>query len=261
MELVLYNSAHSTCSQKVRLVLAEKGLDFRDVQIGNDRVTLPQPRHTTPPVPRMVPTLLHGSNQIIGSSSIAEYLDEVFPEPPLVPWRPDARAEMRSWLRFVENMVMPAVQYPSAQRVFNAPAAAPDASAALRGRLQPTRATYMARMRGRHVREEELNVAIAELREAAAQLNLALEDGRDWIMGGQITLADLFVAPVLDRAEDLGLDLLDDTGLEAARDWFRRVRRRASYHAAFYPGSRLSELFDLASPPPGTGVGMGTMFI
>lgn len=31
--LTRHDNAHSTCSQKVRLVLAEKGLDFKDVQI------------------------------------------------------------------------------------------------------------------------------------------------------------------------------------------------------------------------------------
>ncbi|KFB10892.1 glutathione S-transferase family protein [Nitratireductor basaltis] len=261
MELVLYNSAHSTCSQKVRLVLEEKGLHYQDIQISSGSDDLPTSLDYSAPVTSMVPTLVHGSNRIAGSSSIAEYLDEVFPEPPLVPWRPDERARMRSWLRFVENLVMPAVQYPSAQRVFNAPAEAARASTVLRGELQPSRGAFMARMRGRSIRAEEIEFALAELRCAVQQLDLALSDGREWIMGGRVTLADLFMAPSLDRAEDLGLDLLDDPSHQYAREWFQRMRRRPSYHAAFYPGSRLSELIGPAPTPGNPGAAPGSMYI
>jgi glutathione S-transferase len=31
--ITLYNAAHSTCSQKVRICLAEKGLPFEDIKI------------------------------------------------------------------------------------------------------------------------------------------------------------------------------------------------------------------------------------
>jgi glutathione S-transferase len=31
--LTLYNAAHSTCSQKVRICLAEKGLAFEDIRM------------------------------------------------------------------------------------------------------------------------------------------------------------------------------------------------------------------------------------
>ena len=80
MTLELYHYAISTCSQKVRLVLAEKGLEFEshtvDLLAGGqhavDYVKL-NPNH-------VVPTLVHDGRVLIESSLINEYLDEAFPE-------------------------------------------------------------------------------------------------------------------------------------------------------------------------------------
>jgi len=42
--LTLYNAAHSTCSQKVRICLAEKGLAFEDIRLDLGR----KKEHPTP---------------------------------------------------------------------------------------------------------------------------------------------------------------------------------------------------------------------
>ena len=78
--LELYHYAFSTCSQKVRLVLAEKGLDFVSHEV--DLMTGGQhdaeyvklnPNH-------VVPTLVHDGVGLIESTLINEYLDEAFPD-------------------------------------------------------------------------------------------------------------------------------------------------------------------------------------
>ena len=75
----LYHNAFSTCSQKVRLVLAEKGLDFVSHEIDligggqhhPDYVKL-NPKH-------VVPTLVHDGRVLVESSLIIKYLDDAFP--------------------------------------------------------------------------------------------------------------------------------------------------------------------------------------
>ena len=60
----LHNNAYSTCSQKVRLVLAEKNITWTDVQVNfarNDHLT-PEYLHLNPN--GVVPTLVHGDNVI-----------------------------------------------------------------------------------------------------------------------------------------------------------------------------------------------------
>ncbi len=78
MTLELYNAPHSTCSQKVRLTLAEKTLDFVE-----HHVSLWDNEHLTDWYLKLnpngvVPTLVHGGQPVIDSSVINEYLDEVF---------------------------------------------------------------------------------------------------------------------------------------------------------------------------------------
>ena len=78
----------SVCAQKVRIVLAEKNLPWT-----NHHVSLATGEHLTPEFKKMnprgvVPVLVHDGNTIVESSVICSYLDEVFPNPPLMPKNP-----------------------------------------------------------------------------------------------------------------------------------------------------------------------------
>lgn len=80
----LYHAHHSTCSQKVRLTLAEKGLEYESklVDLANKGQLDPDYLKLNPN--GVVPTLLHDGKPVIDSSVICEYLDEVCPQPPLL---------------------------------------------------------------------------------------------------------------------------------------------------------------------------------
>ena len=96
--LVLYGYWRSSAAYRVRMALNLKGLDFeqRHVHLVRDggeqhseeyRALNPQGR---------VPTLLHGERVLTQSPAILEYLEEVFPEPALLPGDPDGRARVRA---------------------------------------------------------------------------------------------------------------------------------------------------------------------
>ena len=83
--LKLYNAAHSTCSQKVRICLAEKGLPFEDIKLDLGKAK----EHLRPDYLKInpngvVPTLVDGDDIIIDSSVICEYLEEKYPDVPLL---------------------------------------------------------------------------------------------------------------------------------------------------------------------------------
>ena len=105
MTLELYHFDKSTCSQKVRICLAEKGLDWV-----NRHVDLPGSEHVMPAYLALnpngvVPTLVHDGTPIIESTVICEYLDELYPyEPRLSLSDILSRARMRAWLRYIDEV-------------------------------------------------------------------------------------------------------------------------------------------------------------
>ena len=112
MTLTLYNFPQSTCSQKVRLALWEKGLDFEDRIVNHREREHLRPAYLALNPNGVVPTLVHDDNVIIDSSVICEYLDEVFPETSLSMPDPVGRAHMRKWLRYLEEVPTPAIRVP-----------------------------------------------------------------------------------------------------------------------------------------------------
>src|ERR1043166_9477885 len=97
--LALYHNDMTLCAQKVRVCLAEKGLDWEDRHI-----VLRSGEHQKPWYRQLyrravVPTLIHDDKVIPESNVILEYLDEAFPQPALAPRDPYGRAKMRLWTK------------------------------------------------------------------------------------------------------------------------------------------------------------------
>ena len=119
MALELYHLHHSTCSQKVRICLAEKGVEWVSRPLDfSERENL-SPEYMAINPNGVVPAFVHDGTPIIESTVMCEYLDEVWPnEPRLSPDDPKKRAEMRAWLRFIDEVPSMAVRVPSFQNVF-----------------------------------------------------------------------------------------------------------------------------------------------
>jgi glutathione S-transferase len=83
--LTLYHASHSTCSQKVRIVLHEKGLKFDDIKLDLAKKDQLKPEYIALNPNAVVPTLVDDGVPIIESSVICEYLDEKFPQNSMVP--------------------------------------------------------------------------------------------------------------------------------------------------------------------------------
>jgi len=242
MTLVLYHSPYSTCSQKVRLVLAEKGLDYtsREISFAREEQLAPEYLRINPN--GVVPTLVHDGEPVTDSSCIMEYLDEVFSQPSLSPTTALARARMRAWLRYLEEVPTAAVRVPSFQRVFLPVLRVVqsveqfDQAAARR----PIRKGFYQKMHsGRGFTAEELQISIEQLQQTIDRIEGALAHST-WILGESFTLVDCCVTPQVDRMDDLGMHTL---WAERPRftEWFERIRARPSYTKAFYEGSRLSQ--------------------
>ena len=93
----LYNYFRSSASFRVRIALALKGLDYDYVSVHlakNEQFAEPFASDSSS---RLVPGLVLDDGQwVTQSMAIIEYLDEVHPEPPLLPRDPLARARVRA---------------------------------------------------------------------------------------------------------------------------------------------------------------------
>jgi glutathione S-transferase len=192
----------------------------------------------------VVPTLVHDGVPVIESSVILQYLDDVFPEPPLVPADPAGRAAMRAWLAFVDQVPTPAVRYPSFQfggliRKFQA--LSPEECAA-RAARRPLKSAFYKKMGQTGFTEAEIAEALANVRKTTARMEGMLARRGPWLLG-DYTLADIAVAPLVDRMEDLGFAHLWEGEHPRVAAWLGRMQERPAYRQAFYPGSRLSEIY------------------
>lgn len=103
--LELYHYDHSTAAQKIRIALAEKGLEWKSHHLDT---SVAKREHFSPEYlkinPRgIVPTLVHDGKVIRESQVIMEYLDDAFPEPPLRPASAYDKARMRLWTKLIDE--------------------------------------------------------------------------------------------------------------------------------------------------------------
>ena len=103
----LYHHGSSVCAAKVRLVLAEKGREWQGHYIDILKGDQFSPEYIKLNPKAVVPTLVHDGAPILEFTVICEYLDEVFPDPPLKPNNARDRAEMRLWTKAVDELLHP----------------------------------------------------------------------------------------------------------------------------------------------------------
>tara|TARA_R110000787_G_scaffold120567_1_gene231546 strand:- start:178 stop:927 length:750 start_codon:yes stop_codon:yes gene_type:complete len=246
--ITLYNFPQSTCSQKVRLVLWEKGIAYEDRIVDHKNREHLSDWYLKLNPNGVVPTITHGDAVIIDSSVIIEYLDEIFPDVSMVPSDPVDRAHMRKWMRYLEEVPTPAIRVPSfnkylAQRYQNME----DDKYKEMADKHPIRKHFYRRMNKVGFSAEETEEALDRLGQAAQRFDDALAaDGRHWIMGDRITIADAAYLPTVDRMIDLGLgDMIFDR--PALAGWYNRYAERDAFAKTFYDGARLTDIFGKAA--------------
>ena len=235
--LILYHHGSSACAAKVRLALAEKRLDWqsryvdilRGEQFGADFLAL-NPKG-------VVPVLVHDGFVLPESTVICEYLEESFPETPLYPLDPRARAAVRLWTKAVDEELHPAC----------------------------SALTYLASHRHTLLRsgirgfEEFVSQGSAEGAAARAlkwqwiQQGFAAPGAADkirlyesylykmegalrassWLVGERLTMADVALAPYMNRLAALGLNRIwERPDLRRVSEWFAELRARSAFTSA-----------------------------
>lgn len=202
-EVTIYSAVVCPFAHRSRLALLEKGVDFELIEI--DLQNKPQGFTDISPYGK-VPAIKHGEHRVWESAIINEYLDEVFPEPPLLPREPIAKAQARIWIDFANTRLVAAftnlLRNPDPQQQ-------KDAAEELRNHLQFIETEGLGKLSG---------------------------DGPYWF-GESISLVDLTLYPWFERWPVIehyrGFQLLSD--FPRLQQWRDAVSQRESVKAIANP--------------------------
>jgi glutathione S-transferase len=113
MTITLYSGPISLFARKAEIALGEKGLAFERIMVPFTQARGYQPKH--PDVVRanpkaQVPVLVDGDLTLFDSTLIFEYLEDAYPDPPLLPSAPKDRARCRMLELFADEILLPAIR-------------------------------------------------------------------------------------------------------------------------------------------------------
>src|SRR5438132_8632561 len=228
--ITLYDAPGSPCARRVRAVLLEKGLAWTTRLVDLTRMEQKRPAYLALNPNGVVPTLVHGDRVLYESNVITEYLDDVFPDPPLYPRDPWARAQAKMWQAF--ELAMAKEFRPLMYLRVIGPY----------DRLRPREAVLADARRStddpahlewvRRVYDDEV-VSATEAQHLESLLVQRLDRleaallGHDWLVGSQYSIADLSVAPRVQMYPLVQVPLAP--GHRRVCDWLGRLAARPSF--------------------------------
>jgi glutathione S-transferase len=245
MPFKLYNAPQSTCSQRVRFVLNAKNIPFAEEKLDLLAGDQLKPDYLKLNPNGVVPTLDHDGAIIIDSSVVIEYLDEIAPQPlDFTPHDPVLRAKMRSLMHFMDEMPAPAVRVPTFNLAFLPRfAAMSEEDFVAFAESKPLRREFMLAMGRKGFPQKDMDEALGRLRRTYERMDAEIaKSGGPWLLGKDISLADVMAMPALVRMADLGRDTAWHD-LPRVQRWFEAIRAHPAFVPTYYPGSLLTERF------------------
>lgn len=205
--MTLYSGAVDIHSHRVRIVLAEKGVSYEVFNV--ESRGKPEDLLELNPYGN-VPTLVDRELALYEPNIIAEYLDERFPHPPLMPVYPVARAKARLIIYRFDREWTPIIRKLETGKVAESRAAA-----------------------------KELAGYLSQL--------VPVFNASPYFMGDEFTLVDCCIAPVLWRLPVWGVTL-SPADMKVINKYSERVFQRDSFQASLTEAEHeLSKIVNMES--------------
>ena len=233
--LELYHAGLTSCSKKARLCLKEKGLAYKSHYLRLDTFEHHDPAYLALNPNGLVPTLVHDGEAIIESGVINEYVDEIFPDMPLRPADPRARARMRVLAKMADEYGLAAQRIPTWTRTKQAQLKAMDQPTFDKMVAETPLADHRLKLqalRGGGFSEKEFADAYARMDYVYDRCETALAEG-PWLVGAQYSLADIALLPYVDSFKDVRPELMASHPRVAA--WHARIMARPAVKATYEP--------------------------
>lgn len=230
---ILYHAGSSVCSQKVRLALAETGLDWesRNLDMGKGEHQTPAYLALNPE--GVVPTLVTDQGAVIRESSvIVEYVDQIGGGR-LMPGGA-AQWQTRIWLiRCIEiHGAINTLSFATAFRRMLTGAMTPEALEDWLARVPNPEARQKRRdLLAKGATSAHVGGALTVMDHVFRDISDAMKRG-PWLCGPDFGLADCALLAYVDRLRALGLDGLYQGRFAGVGDWLERARARPSYDLA-----------------------------
>ncbi len=227
----LYHGITSVCSVKVRIGLAEIGLDYESIVLDLPKGDQHDPNYLKLNPSGVVPTLVDDDLVLVESSLILEYLDREYNDRRLMPTGRAAEYTARHWLlrTLTAHDAVNSLSFSTAYRDRTLSSKTPDEIAAMLAKM-PDPAKRMKRkdLLENGLSSVHVEQALRSLREIFADMARPLSAG-DWISGPEFGIADIALVAYIDRVERLGFEGLWTSTEPRVGIWLAAMQARPSY--------------------------------
>jgi glutathione S-transferase len=235
--LTFYDNDFSTCAQKVRLVLHEKGAEWRTIWLDLRAGDQLKPDYLRLNPNGVVPTVVDDDMIVIESSIIIQYLDEKFGQLPVfTPTHIAARARARQWMQWIDTKLHADIAVLSIGIAFRHELIEKTKTVeALEAHMAqipiPTlREIWRGAVRN-GLNDTRFKSAVQEWDRALSAMEGALAD-HEWVCGETYSFADVSLLPYILRLDHLGLLNVLCSERPHVWEWYRRLRSRPASIAA-----------------------------
>jgi len=237
--LVLHHAWRSSASRRVRLCLAEKGLEFESHLVDMMSLEHHSPEYLKLNPLGVIPTLiLDDGRSLYESGTICEYLDERYPDPPLRPADPYERAVMRNWIRHADERIGNLIVFNWVHSLAKVASKWTDDELAEKLKKVPSKERQEAWMRAarKPYTEEERAAARGRLVAMLDQMEGTMRQTR-WLAGNAYSIADIAVVPFAKRlSEEIAPDEMTPQRHPRVADWWAAIQARPAFAKARIEG-------------------------
>ena len=243
MTLELFHASESLGSQKVKLVLAEKNLEWKSHLLNLLTFDNLHPNYIRLNPTAVVPTLIHGDRVVTNSDTIIRYLDDKFPNPKLTFTEPNLQEQMNNWIDLQNQLPMRELIYGSSRGIEGIVLRR---SVRLKKKLLPQlietypelKEQYSAKLKD--VRQWNFTIQNKQkIADINVHINLTLDcleqqlSQTDWLCGSTYSLADVVWTPILYQLEKRKFHhlCLNDTR-PILKSYFHCLKSRPSFVTA-----------------------------
>ena len=244
--LVLYDALNSPAGRRVRITLLEKNLQAEVHWLNLALMEQKRPEFLRINPNGTVPALCHGEETLFESAVICEYLDALGNGPQLVPREPRLQRRMREWIAYEQEWAKPfrdaIYETYARERLRTSGITMEELPARIGANTDNPAWLHLAQsLLARGTDQAVLLDRLAILMERLGWMEEQLGDGRTWILGEALSLADIALAPRIEMFPFIGVTDIAERFPLIGR-FMSRMRARPSWE----PSGRM--------PAPGVSV-------